>query len=247
MTLSSDETQMLVTSSNTVGAEDARSRIYLICAELERRYGNPRHGNKSDPLDELVYIILSTRTREPRFGKAFDSLKEHYPSWDSVTTDEADCFEPLIASSGLAKIKTRQIVAIFDRLRLTFGGTTLEPLRDMTTEQAEDLLTSLPGVSAKVAKCVLMYSLNRAVLPVDVHVHRVATRLGLETKKRPDTSQDLIEAAVPPNLRYGFHVNAVAHGRLVCRPGVPHCEVCTVAQWCDYFQVTRGEGRSRWN
>jgi len=104
----------------------------------------------------------------------------------------------------------------------------------MTDDDAERLLTTLPGVGKKVAKCVLMYSLDRQVLPVDVHTHRVAVRLGLAAKRRPDTSQDLIEAQVPPPLRYGFHVNAIAHGRSVCLPRKPMCEVCVLRQYCPY-------------
>lgn len=69
------------------------------------------------------------------------------------------------------------------------------------TVHADAHLVSLPGVSKKVAKCVLMYSLGRSVLPVDVRVHRVAARLGLPAKRRPDTSQDAIEGAVPEELR----------------------------------------------
>lgn len=104
----------------------------------------------------------------------------------------------------------------------------------MSDTDAEAFLVALPGVSRKVAKCVMMYSLDRRVLPVDVHVHRLATRLGMRVKKRPDTSQDLIEDAVPPRLRYGFHVNAVAHGREVCLPRNPRCTVCRLADECAF-------------
>jgi endonuclease III len=109
----------------------------------------------------------------------------------------------------------------------------------MTINEAEEFLTSLPGVGLKVAKCVLMYSLKRDVLPVDVHVHRVATRLGFRSKKRPDTSQALIEGAVPPHLRYSFHVNAIAHGRTVCLPRNPRCGICPLSAWCDYYQKVK--------
>lgn len=122
-------------------------------------------------------------------------------------------------------------------LRQEFGRATLAPLRTMTDGEAEAFLVSLPGVGAKVAKCVLMYSLEREVLPVDVHVHRLATRLGFKTKKRADTSQELIEQAVPPRLRYGFHVNALAHGRAVCRPRTPRCNACVVSAWCQHKEA----------
>lgn len=54
----------------------------------------------------------------------------------------------------------------------------LSPLKKMTDSQIEKYLASLPGIGIKTAKCVMMYSFDRLVLPVDTHVWRIATRLG---------------------------------------------------------------------
>jgi endonuclease III len=210
-------------------------RIRAVCAALERRYGSPRHGNKANPLDELVFIILSNRTQDRTFRRTFLRLKAAYPSWRTVTSRSRRRIERALAPGGLGRLKTDQLVAIFGALRAAFGYPTLAPLRHLSNNEAEALLTSLPGVGPKVAKCVLMYSMDRAVLPVDVHVHRVASRLGLQVKRRPDTSQDLIETAVPPRFRYSFHVNAVAHGRTLCLPRRPECQQCPVHRWCTFF------------
>jgi len=103
----------------------------------------------------------------------------------------------------------------------------------LTAEEAEAYLTSLPGVGIKTAKCVLMYSLGREVLPVDTHVLRVATRLDLVN---PDTTRSqahrLLEAEIPPKDRYAFHVNALAHGRAVCKAREPDCPSCPLKAEC---------------
>jgi len=213
-----------------------------ICQALEREYGSPRHGNPDDPLDDLIYIIISTRSHERRFGETYRAVKAAFRRWDDVTPDRLPELESLLIPGGLGRLKARQIVSIIGRLRADFGQATLAPLRAMRDDEAEAYLTSLWGVSRKVAKCVEMYAMGRQVLPVDVHVHRVAGRLGFRVKKRPDTSQDWIEDAVPPDLRYGFHVNAIAHGRAVCRPRRPACDTCCVASWCRYNQEVRDRG-----
>lgn len=213
---------------------DAQSRVRLYCRILARRYGNPRHGNKRDPLDELVYIVLSTRTGEAVFRTVYSELKKAFASWDDIQGRRIAAFHRILAPGGLSTVKSYQLLSIFSSLRSEFGRATLGPLRAMPDDEAERFLTSLPGVGKKVAKCVLMYSLDRQVLPVDVHTHRVAVRLGLVAKRRPDTSQDLIEAQVPPELRYGFHVNAVAHGRAICLPRTPMCGACVLREWCPY-------------
>jgi endonuclease-3 len=210
--------------------------IVRICTVLQRVYRSPRHGNKCNPLDELIYIILSTRTKDRSFRTSFARLKTRFRSWNRVDQRSAGVLERVLVPGGLGRLKTKQILGILKYLRAAFGRATLSPLAQMKTDQAEEVLTMLPGVGRKVAKCVLMYSLRRKVLPVDVHVHRIAKRLGFLVKNRPDTSQDLIEHAVPPNLRYSFHVNAIAHGRTICLPRAPRCGICPISKWCAYYR-----------
>jgi len=214
--------------------------IRVICQVLSRTYRNPRHGNPRNPLDDLIYIILSTRTRDSSFASTFRDLKKRFPSWNRIFPKHRHILERILIPGGLGKLKTGQVVEIVSELRRRFGRATLAPVAKMTNDQAEAFLTSLPGVGPKIAKCVLMYTLNRAVLPVDVHVYRVAARLGFKTKKRPDTSQELIESAVPAKLRYSFHVNAIALGRAVCFSQRPRCDQCAIASWCQYHRLRRG-------
>lgn len=238
--------RMFLQEGNSVGVQDASfvpsgnraslsdRTIRRVCQELESAYGNPRHGNKSNPLDELFFIILSTRSQERTYRNTFLRLKREFPTWNSISSKDLGRLRGILKPNGLGRIKSEFIVSIVETLRETFGRATLAPLKRMDDDEAESFLTALPGVSLKIAKCVMMYSLGRDVLPVDAHVHRIARRLGFRTKNRPDTSQGLVEAAVPPELRYGFHVNAVAHGRAVCRPTSPTCTDCCVARWCRY-------------
>lgn len=221
-------------------ARPAQIEIERVSEILDKEYGSPRHGNKTDPLDELIYIILSTRTRAAVFHPMFDRLKTAFPDWNALTSEDEEAVASILAPGGLGRLKASQIIAILQRLKSEFGRATLDPLSTMPNEEVEAFLISLPGVAAKIAKCVMMYSLGRSVLPVDVHVHRVATRLGIITKKRPDTSQDLIESVLPTHLRYGFHVNAVAHGREVCLPRLPRCDACCIAAWCAYYRRSEG-------
>lgn len=219
--------------------------IRQICRRLEAEYGNPSHGNKRNPLNELVYIILSTRTRDGSFQETYRRLKRAFPSWRDVTRRDSKKMNEILEPGGLGKLKTKQFLAIFRALRRRFGYASLAPLRHLSDGEVERFLTFLPGVAKKVAKCVMMYSFRRQVLPVDVHVHRLAQRIGLKTKRRPDTSQDLIEDVIPPELRYGFHVNAVAHGRAVCVSNAPKCHQCCINHYCAFPKKRAGRAPHR--
>lgn len=137
----------------------------------------------------------------------------------------------LIAPLGLSNQKAPRAVEVARRLHADFGRVSLAPLRDMSDNEAEAYLTSLPGVGVKVARCVLMYSLGRDVCPVDTHVYRVARRVGLV---RSDITylqaHEAVQEAIPPGLRYGVHVALVELGRDVCGARRPDCGRCPLAQ-----------------
>jgi endonuclease-3 len=210
-----------------------RRKAHRITALLEAAYGSPRHGNKDDPLDELVFILLSQMTTGPSFNRTYERLREACPTWDGLLDIPLRRLKVLIAGAGLVNQKAPRLKSIFKRLRDDFGRVTLQPLGYMADAEVERYLTSLPGIGVKTAKCVMMYSLGRQVLPVDTHVWRVAVRLGLVAPRTPETRiHDALEAVVPAGDRYSFHVNALSHGRTLCLPLRPRCSACPLRKSC---------------
>jgi endonuclease III len=205
---------------------------------LRHAYGKPWHFNKRDPLGELVFIILSTQTREPEYRRTFAALWQRYRSWNAVRVARAHEIERLIRLGGFARRKTKLLKALLEKVYADRGTTSLRMLRRMDDATATAYLLELPGVGPKTAKCVLMYSLGRAVLPVDTHVWRVSRRLGwIEGARHPShAGSDCLERLVPPRLRVSIHVTMVAHGRVVCRE-LPRCSVCVLDRLCPKMGV----------
>lgn len=203
------------------------------------RYGSPRLNNKDDPLDELVFILLSQMTTGPSYERVFDRLKVEIPEWKHLLSMELEVLAGLISDAGLSNQKAPRLLALARELDARFGAVTLEPLRELSDEDAEAVLTSLPGVGVKTAKCVLMYAFGRDVLPVDTHVERVSRRLALVPMTSASRFAAALEAGVPPDCRYDYHVNALAHGRAVCRPLRPRCDVCPLSDLCPSADSTR--------
>jgi endonuclease III len=224
-------------------ATPADQFVEEICRRLEGRYRSPAHGNKADPLDELVYILLSQMTTAPSFGRAYDRLRSAVPDWSDLLSMPESSIKVLIADAGLGGQRAARLASIARRLKSDFTDVTLAPLARMSDMDAEAYLLSLPGVGVKTAKCVLMYSLNRAVLPVDTHVARVSRRLGLlpGATKAPMAVHSCLEAVVPPHLRYSFHVNAIALGRDTCRAPWPRCSACVLSPVCPMSAADRNQ------
>jgi endonuclease III len=192
-------------------------------------------GNKEDPYDELIYILLTVMTRsQPRIDRAYDGLAALVggPGWSALPDVDDAALEDVLRPLGFVNRRREQLREIARRIEAEHGGT-LDPLREMSDEDAMAYLLSLPGVGVKSAKCVLMYSLGRPVLPIDIHVLRVAKRLGLVPIDAAWAATDrLLEAEVPDELKYDVHVGFVIHGREVCRSRDPDCGACVLRDLC---------------
>jgi endonuclease III len=190
-------------------------------------------GNRRDPLEELVYILLTLMTRSQRsitttFEGLLDLTDGHLDHLDRV---DRDVLERTLRPVGFARKRAETLRAIAAEVRPADSWT--RRLGDAPTPDVIDTLVALPGVGMKTAKCVAMYSLDRAVLPVDIHVLRVAKRLGLLPLDTPwRRADDLLEDLVPDDLKLAVHVRFVAHGRATCTDPTPACDICPVAQWC---------------
>ena len=223
--------------------DDGISYIREIARILTTLHGNPTLGNKKDPTDELVYILLARHTREDAYQTAFESLKKRFATWDDLLDTPRAKLEKLVYSGGLSSKKAAALHAALAKLRETFGRCTLKPARKWSDDELERFLCSLPEIEKKSAYCIMMYSFGRQVFPADTHVGRVLARLGpyrelglslegMDHKKLQLVLKDII----PPNLRYSLHVNLVAHGRSVCRSIRPLCEQCDLKNFCSHYR-----------
>jgi DNA (cytosine-5)-methyltransferase 1 len=206
-------------------------------------YGSRDLGNKPDPTDELVYIILARKTREGAYQQGYRTLKERFRTWDELLDAPRAEVERLVFSGGLSEKKVTSLYCALGKLRETFGSCTLEPARSWSDEKLERFLCELPELQRKSAYCVMMYSFGRQVFPADTHVGRVLSRIGpyrelglsldgLDHKKLQGELAELM----PPNLRYSLHVNLVEHGRAVCRGQRPLCVQCELRGLCRYYR-----------
>jgi DNA (cytosine-5)-methyltransferase 1 len=223
--------------------DEGISYLREVARVLAVLYRSPNLGNKEDPTDELVYIILARHTREGAYQQAFELLKQRFASWDDLLDAPRAEVEGIVYSGGLSSKKTAALYAALGKLRQRFGRATLEPAREWSDAELEHFLCSLPEIQRKSAYCIMMYALGRQVFPADTHVGRVLSRLGpyrelglalvgLDHKKL----QVLLKDIIPPNLRYSLHVNLVQHGRAVCQAPRPRCGDCALRNFCSHYR-----------
>ncbi len=234
-TLRQSHAEVLKTGEIWRRPRHARERLVrAVCHALAASYPPDRLGNPRQPLADLIYITISNRTTPEQAMKTYRTLRRAVRSWEDLLSMRPAAIEKTLRPAGLSAIKAAFIVGIARALFARFGRVTLAPLRRMSDTERLQFLTSLPGVSDKVARCVMMYCFDSAVLPVDVHLHRLAKRLGWTARKRADQSHEELEALIPPEHRFRLHVAAILHGRAICGAADPACAVCVLRQYCPY-------------
>jgi endonuclease-3 len=189
-------------------------------------------------VDELISTILSQNTSDINRDKAFYALKDAYPDWQMVMRAPESDIRDVIRPAGLANRKAPRIQNALAVIYEEQNELTLDFLAAMALDDAKKWLTDLNGVGPKTAAIVLLFSFNRPAMPVDTHVHRVTGRLGLiEAGTSAEKAHVLLEEIVDPDAYYCFHLNVIRHGREVCAARKPKCEICSLQNYCDYYQT----------
>jgi endonuclease-3 len=166
----------------------------------------------------LIATILSQNTNDKNSHRAYSELRRLYPRWKDVAGAPLGALKAAIRTGGMADQKGRSIQEALATVHKVYGAYDLRALRKKSNERVMEELTGLRGVGFKTTSCVLLFSLGRDVFPVDTHVHRLCTRLGLAPGSRsPEATFDTMSGLVPKGKGYSFHTNMIRFGRRICR------------------------------
>ena len=217
-------------------------RLRAIRDRLRLVYGVPLAEPHGHPIAELILTVLSQSTNDRNRDVAYLALRERFDDWKTVRDAPVDEIEEAIRPGGISKIKSARIKAILQALPETADGEpTLDWLPELPVPKAQHYLTSLPGVGRKTAACVLLFALGKRDVPVDTHVARVGTRLGLFRPGAPfEELHDTMLAITPPGEELELHINLLRHGRRTCYARRPNCAGCALSRMCPKVGVSGG-------
>ena len=210
-------------------------RLHTILERLADQYGHTHGEPHHAPVDELVLTVLSQNTNDRNRDVAYERLRQRFESWAEVRHAPEDEVVEAIRPGGLAPSKAPRIRAILDAL----DDDDLSRMEHEPLEQARAELCELPGVGRKTAACVLLFSFGRHDVPVDTHVHRVGTRLGLFRPGAPleECHDELLRLSAREDP-FESHMALIRHGRRLCSARSPRCGECPLRRMCPY---ARGE------
>lgn len=205
-------------------------------------YGRQKAFSKRSPVQELVMTILSHRTDYVSEKKAFEQMWERFGSWQAIEHAPLDELIRELSPVRYPEVKAPYIQKSLALINKEQGDYTLDFLADYTVDEALEWLKKLPGVGPKTATLLLLFNFKMPVLPVDTHVHRVCSRVGLlPPRTSANKAHDLLLSQLPKDADtlFTFHKNFFWHGQRICHYYQPKCNACVLQNLCEYNRELR--------
>jgi len=191
---------------------------------------------KDDPFQILISTLLSARTQDATTLAASTRLFATASTPAAVARLRVKQIETLIYPVGFYRNKA---VFVRDAARMIvakFGGRVPSTL---------DELITLPGVGRKTANLVMILAFKSDEnICVDIHVHRIANRLGWVQTRTPEETEQALYKTIDRQWWPVINLYFVTWGQNMCRPVYPRCGDCALVTSCRRVNVTRvGKGR----
>jgi len=193
-----------------------------------------QYGKRKHPLEFnnryqlLVMIILSSQVSDRNINKLAPSFFEVYPSINSLAKATPEELYPVIhtvmnyGKKAEALVKMAQMIGDDDKIPTTMAE-----------------LIKLPAIGRKSANIVIRESGDEAEgILVDLHVVRVAPRIGIAVGDNPEKIEKQLMELVPRERWNEIGMSLSFLGREICRPTEPDCKLCVMNKSCNYYNGT---------
>lgn len=200
-----------------------------------------KYADKPHPLEYknlyqlLVMVVLSAQDSDKNINTRTPELFKVYPNMQALSNASEETLAPFLRSIRSGRNKGNWLVRIAQAIK-----------NDKNIPLTQEELTKLPGIGRKSANVIMREAKVKAEgVIVDLHVVRVAPRLGITKNEDPKKIETDIMAVIPQK-DWGEIGMAISFlGREICRPKDPLHSECPMNSVCDlYAQVKSGKVQS---
>jgi endonuclease III len=191
---------------------------------LLKKYKNKPHPLEAKNLYQfLVMVVLSAQSTDAIVNQLAPELFKAFPNMQSLSNATVETLTPLISKTRGFNKKANWLIGIAKELK-----------KDSNIPLNLKQLTALSGIGRKSANVILRYAKEPAEgVIVDIHVLRVAPRLGIATGDDATKIEKQI-MEVLPKKEWDAGMAMSFLGREICRP-TPECEKCLMNKVCAYY------------
>lgn len=213
-----------------------KNNISKIMDKLLEKYNKHRQptvrrsSKGKNPFKVLVSCLLSLRTQDKNTEIASDNLFSEAETPEEILKLPMKRLEKLIYCSGHYRKKARVLKSVSREILSRFDG-------EVPCDKEE--LLSIKGIGPKTANIVLCFAYGKDVIPVDVHVHVIANRLGLVKTKTPEQTEQELMKVIPKKYWYELNTSFVLFGQNICITRSPKCSKCFIKKYCKGIGVAK--------
>jgi endonuclease III len=192
---------------------------------LLKRYKGKQHPLEYKNIYQLVVmVVLSAQDSDRNINKLAPELFKAFPDMKALSKATDKTLQQYISKVRNFGNKTKWLLGIAEKIKT-----------DKNIPLTLEGLTELPGVGRKSANVILREAGKKPEgVIVDLHVVRVAPRLGIASGADPKKIEKQIMDALPQkDWDAGMAMSFL--GREICRPK-PKCELCLMRPVCQYYQ-----------
>lgn len=191
---------------------------------LLKKYKNTPHPLEAENLYQmLVMVVLSAQTTDNIVNHLAPELFNAFPNMQALSNASIETLLPFISKARGFRKKGQWLIDIANEVK-----------KDSNIPMNLQQLTKLRGIGRKSANVILRYAKAPAKgVIVDLHVLRVAPRLGIATGDDATKIEKQIMETLPPN-EWDAGMAMSFLGREICRP-TPECEKCLMNKVCAYY------------
>jgi endonuclease-3 len=195
---------------------------------LIKKYKGKQHPLEYNSTYQLmVMVVLSAQDSDRNINKIAPEFFKVFPDLKSLSTANADMIFPLVSKVRNFGNKTKWLLAI---------ASTLQTDKNIPTTM--EGLTALPGIGRKSANVIMRETgIPAEGIIVDLHVVRVAPRIGVATGTDPKKIEKQLMDVLDPK-DWGEVGMAISFlGREICRPTNPKCPECVMNKVCAFYKA----------
>jgi endonuclease-3 len=193
---------------------------------LLKKYKNKRHPLEYGNIYQLVVmVVLSAQDSDRNINSLAPALFKAFPDMQALSHASEETLVPFISKVRNFGNKTKWLIGIAKELK-----------EDKNIPLTHEGLTALKGIGSKSANVILREAGKPAEgVIVDLHVVRVAPRLGIATGSDPKKIEKQIMEVLPKE-EWDAGMAMSFLGREICRP-TPKCEICLMKDVCEYYNT----------
>lgn len=190
---------------------------------LNRLYPDPPIPlDHTDPFTLLVAVVLSAQTTDKKVNQVTPALFRRAPTPQAMAAMDVEEIRQLIREVGLAPQKAKALKGLSQLLLERHGGQV-----PRTFEELE----ALPGVGHKTASVVMVQAFGVPAMPVDTHIHRLATRWGLTSGRSVEQTEADLKKLFPRDAWNRLHLQIIYFGREHCPARGHDLDTCEICSW----------------